>query len=106
MIGDEDNDCRWQATVVVGEYIPYEPEFVWQVICDRAADADDDMLDALATVLLEHLLGHSFEEYFARVRSRIEAGDKVFRELLERCFAFGEARDKWEEVTALLRKTQ
>jgi hypothetical protein len=54
LINDPNNDCRWQAMIVVGEFIEQNPEAVWQVICEFGVSKDEDMRDAVATVLLEH----------------------------------------------------
>lgn len=103
LIGDENNDCRWQAAIVVGESVELNPDGVWQVICKFGESRDEDMRDAVATVLLEHLLEHRFDECFARLKSRIEGGSRRLVDTLRRCWAFGEAEAKWPEVEALLR---
>src|SRR4051794_12127373 len=42
LILDRDNTCRWQALIVIGEFIGTDPEAVWRVVRrhGRAADAD------------------------------------------------------------------
>lgn len=101
-IGDDDNDCRWQAAIVVGESIESNAEGVWQVICEFAESPDEDMRDAIATVLLEHLLEHHFERFFDRVKGKVEAGSPMFADTLRRCWAFGQAESKWLQIEALL----
>ena len=32
LVADPDNDCRWQALIVVGEFIDVKPSAVWQVV--------------------------------------------------------------------------
>jgi hypothetical protein len=61
LVRDSNNDCRWQALIVIGEYIQSQPEAVWQVIQEFGVSPDDDMRTAVATVLVEHLL-----EYHSR----------------------------------------
>ena len=56
LIADPDNDCRWQALIVVGESVRTDPEAVWEVICEHGVSEDEDMRAGVATVLLEHLL--------------------------------------------------
>jgi len=56
LLPDPDNDIRWQAAVVIGEFIDSEPDRVWDVIVAHADSADVDLRTAVATVLLEHLL--------------------------------------------------
>ena len=67
LIADEDNDCRWQALIVVGEFIETQPEEVWRVVRKYGASPDEDMREAVACVLLEHLLEYHFKAYFPRV---------------------------------------
>lgn len=102
LIGDEDNDCRWQAAIVVGESIESNAEGVWEVICEFAEWQDEDMRDAISAILLEHLLEHHFERFFDRVKAKVETGSLMFADTLRRCWAFGEAESKWFQVEALL----
>jgi hypothetical protein len=68
MIRDSDNDCRWQAVIVIGGYLESRSEDVWDVIDEYAEEADDDMRTALFCVLLEHLWELNRKEYRMRVR--------------------------------------
>src|SRR5262245_18819971 len=56
LIDDADNDCCWQAMIVVGEYCRSRPERVWEVVRAYAESRDEDMRTAVAVLLLEHLL--------------------------------------------------
>jgi hypothetical protein len=102
LIGDADNTCRWQALIVVGEYVLANPEVVWQVICEHGVSEDEDMRNGVATVLLEHLLEYHFDLYFPRLKERIEAGALLLADTLARCWAFGQAVPRWVEVEALI----
>ena len=106
LIGDDDNDCRWQAAIVVGESIESNPEGVWQVICEFGESHDEDMRDAIATLLLEHLLEHHFDAFFGRLRLKIEQGAPLLADTLCRCWAFGDAESRWHEVAALLKDVE
>jgi hypothetical protein len=101
LVGDTDNDCRWQALIVVGEYIETCPDTVWQIVCEHGISQDEDMRDGVATVLLEHLLEHHFDAYFPRLKERIEGGEVLLADTLARCWAFGQAVSRWAEVQAL-----
>jgi hypothetical protein len=104
LIGDQSEHCRWQATIVVGEFIPVFPDRVWDIIVEWCPTKDADLKDALATVLLEHLLAFEFDVYFARVVARARRGDKAIIDLLSRCWPFGRAEKNWNRVRRLLRK--
>ena len=106
LVAHPDNDVRWQALIAVGEWIALSPEAVWEVVDEHGAAEDPDMRTAVATVLLEHLLEHDFETYFARVRERIEAGQALLADTLGRCWGFGTAEHRWHEVDALLGRSR
>ena len=53
MIEDENNNCRWQALIVIGEFIQSKPDEVWRVVREYAESEDDDMRLGVAKVLLE-----------------------------------------------------
>jgi hypothetical protein len=93
-IRDRDNNCRWQALIVVGEFIPYDPDAVWRVVARYAESKSQDMRVAVTVVLLEHLLENDFETFFRRVVKRIEAGSPYLRSLLPLCWGLTRAQEK------------
>ena len=103
-IGSSNNDMRWQSLIVIGEFIPslQRNKEVWDLLlsyCGR----DEDMQDALATVILEHLLEHQFDETFRKAAFEVlEHGSVVLVDLLRRCWAFGEAETHWHRVQELI----
>jgi len=76
LIEDENNDCRWQALIVIGEFIPADPEAVWRVVARYGVSDDPDMRMAVATVLLEHLI-ELFPATFRRWRSNISVNSSL-----------------------------
>jgi hypothetical protein len=102
LVHDRSNTCRWQALIVVAEYIPFASDDVWKVVVTASRNSDDDMRDALAAVVLEHLLEFDFDNYFAKVRKRIVGGDEAFFDILGRCFRFV-PEGKWRQVERLLK---
>jgi hypothetical protein len=85
-VEDTDNNCRWQALIVVSEFIPYNAEAVWRVAARYAESRSKDMRTAVTVLLLEELLVHDFETYFPRMVKRIEAGSRYMRSLLPGCW--------------------
>ena len=84
-IDDPDNDCRWQALIVVGEFIETAPEIVWEVAQTYGQSEDDDMRMGVACVLLEHLL----DQHELRYRSQVDelaSQSPLFAETLSICF--------------------
>jgi hypothetical protein len=101
LVHDRSNVCRWQALILIAEFIPYAPEDVWYVVVATSKNSDDDMRDGLAAVVLEHLLEFDFDTYFAKVRELILEGDKALLDILGRCYRFVPQR-KWRHVERLL----
>jgi hypothetical protein len=64
---DDGRDPRWQAIIRVGEFVQSDPEPVWQFVRRWAGHPQEDLRDAIATCLLEHLLEYHFETYFSHV---------------------------------------
>ncbi|MCK4293905.1 MAG: hypothetical protein KAY65_11960 [Planctomycetes bacterium] len=85
LVGDADNNCRWQALVLISELIDSTPENVWDVVAEHGDSQDADMRTAIACVLLEHLLDFDFETYFAKVRDEIHKGRYRLIDTLETC---------------------
>ncbi len=85
MVSDAENNCRWQATIVVGMSIESAPDEVWEVIREHGNSDDEDMRSAMATVLLEHLLEFDFDRYFALIRDEVSAGRLRLLDTLSMC---------------------
>jgi hypothetical protein len=89
LVRDPDNDCRWQALIVVGEFIDSNPRGVWQVVRRHGASDDADMRMGVATVLLEHLLERDRRRYERLVPKEISAGKALFKHTLAVCWDLG-----------------
>ena len=66
LIEDTNNNCRWRALIVAGEFIGETPEVVWPIVLRYGSSGDEDMRSGVATILLEHLLD------FERLHSTID----------------------------------
>jgi hypothetical protein len=91
---DEGQDPRWQAIIEVSEYIWSGPEeaveAVWCFTRRWGGHPQEDLRDAIATCLLEHLLQHHFAAYFPQVE-QLALADPLFGDTFERCWQFGQA---------------
>jgi hypothetical protein len=87
---EEGSDPRWQAIIAVGEFIECEPEPVWEFIGAWGNHPQKDLRNAIACVLLEHLLEHHFATYFPRVEA-LAKQDPLFGDCFARCWAFGQS---------------
>jgi hypothetical protein len=81
-------DPRWQAIIRVGEYIESEPAPIWEFIRRWASHPQEDLRNALATCLLEHLLEHHFAAYFPQAE-QAALTDPLFADTFQRCWPFG-----------------
>ena len=83
-------DDRWQAIIQVSEFLDTHPEDVWAFVEHWGKSSDPDIRDAIATVLLEHLLEQFFDHYFSRVRTAIR-DDSRFADTFLRSWPFGQS---------------
>lgn len=86
LIRDPNNHCRWQALILIGEFIESKPDRVWAVIEEYAQSHDEDMRMAVATVLLEHLR-EQHPEYDCLVADWSRQSP-LFADTLSRCAHF------------------
>ncbi|HEY2838008.1 MAG TPA: hypothetical protein VGJ26_02585 [Pirellulales bacterium] len=105
LVGDADNDCRWQALIVLGEFIATHPDLIWELICEHGVSPDEDMRDGVATVLLEHLFEHDFASTFEGLRERILNGERMLANTLRRAWPCDDETERqWHKVDDLLIK--
>ncbi len=102
LVADADSHCRWQALMVVGHFAERHASAVWPVVLEHGASEDEDMRSGVATVLLEPILKHHYEEYFPVLKAAVEAGDAHLTDTLRRCWLFGGAKRHSREVDRLL----
>ncbi len=102
-VADKNTDVRWQALIVIGSYIPFgrRNEEIWNLIVEFCG-VDDDMQDALATVLLEHLLEHDFDHTAERIKSALPKRTGPLLEVLKRCWQFGQSEAKWPQLRQII----
>lgn len=81
-------DPRWQAIIKVGEFVESSPEPVWEFVRRWGNHPQEDLRDAIASLLLEHLLEYHFEALFPSVEAAA-AADPLFAETFLRCWKFG-----------------
>jgi hypothetical protein len=84
-------DLRWQAIIKIEEFSGEEPEAVWVFIQRWGCHTDEDIRSAVATCLLEHLLGHHFADFFPKVTTAVEE-NALFADTFKRCWKFGQSK--------------
>lgn len=89
LVGDSNNDCRWQACIVISEFLMEYPDELWAIALHYGTDDDEDMRDAIATVILEHLLEMHRSRYLPLAHLAADA-NPLFADTLQRCWWFGD----------------
>jgi len=89
---DGQEDARWQAIIVIGEFVEREPEAVWPFVLRWGLHRDEDLRTAIATCLLEHLLEYHFDLIFPRVEAAARS-NVWFGNTTTQCWKFGQAKD-------------
>jgi hypothetical protein len=83
-------DPRWQRIIEIGTYVDSDPEPIWEFVARWGNHQDEDLRSAIATCLLEHLLGHHFDLIFPRVQRLVET-DGLFANTFMMCWKLGQA---------------
>ena len=65
-LGSQDEDVRWQAAIALGELCESEPELIWPLVLKWGSSENEDVRDAVATCMLEHILEFHFVKYFGK----------------------------------------
>lgn len=102
-----EEDARWQAILVVGEFLRSDPEPVWRFIRRWGSHRDADLRAAVGTCLLEHLLEQHFDAFFPRVE-RAVGESKRFAEMFSACWKSGQSEQpgRAERFDALVRRVR
>lgn len=81
-------DPRWQAILEIEDFVQFDPEAVWSFVDRWGGHPQEDLRDAIACCLLEHLLECHFDAIFPRVKARA-ASDPLFGDMFLRCWQLG-----------------
>jgi uncharacterized protein (DUF433 family) len=87
------NDPRWQAMLKIGDFIDSEPEAIWTFVLKWGSlPNEEDLSQAVATLLLEHLLRDHFDLIFPRV-VKTARENPSFAETFLICWKLGQAEE-------------
>lgn len=87
-IEDIDSDCRWQAIIIIGEFLNTRQEDIWKIIITFGSSDNGDIRTAIATVLLEHFFEENsnlFDIKFETISHEISKGNKNLINTLSIC---------------------
>jgi hypothetical protein len=90
------------AIIEVTNHIESDPEEAWQFARKWGKCPQEDVRDAIACCLLEHLLEHHFHRLFSQVEQAVKEDD-FFADTFGRCWKFrdSEAPANSEEFSRL-----
>jgi hypothetical protein len=105
-----ERDPRWQAIIVIEDFVQEEPDAIWSFILRWGGSADEDLRDAVATCLLEHLLGRHFSCFFPRVEETARS-NALLADTFLRCWKVGQSKDedsakRFDDLQAECRKAR
>ena len=84
------SDPRWQAILMLEDFIPSHPEELWEFVLRWGKHMQADLRSAIACCLLEHLLADQFSLIFPRACDAARKSRR-FRDTLGRCNWIGQA---------------
>ena len=79
-------DPRWQALISLAAHTQAAPQQVWEFARRWGGSEDEDLRDAVATLLLEHLLEYHFESLFSAIEVEV-ARSATFADCFSRTLA-------------------
>jgi len=88
MIDDADSDCKWQAFIIIGEFLRSKPYDCWQIILEYGDSSNPDTRAAVATVLLEHFFEQNpdlFDEIFIALKRHVLDGHRNLLHTIRLC---------------------
>ena len=89
VIEDEKNSM-WQSIIKLSDFIELAPEKIWKFVAKWGNHESEDVRDAVATCLLEHLLELHFDTYFPALEKEV-LNEKLFYDMFCRCWNFGQS---------------
>lgn len=92
-LASTDDAARWQGAIALGEFSESDPEAIWPLVEKWGSSADEDTRTAIATCVLEHVLEHSFDAFFARCAKLVRSGNIEFADTFWRCWKMGQATE-------------
>lgn len=82
---------RWKAAVKLGEFVQDFPDDVWPLVLRYGSSNDENLREAVATCILEHLLEEYFDKFFPELEKQIREGNDNLRKTLKLCWKLGQA---------------
>ena len=94
-LASSDEDTRWQAAIALCEYCESDRDakLIWPLIVKWGSHENKDVRMAIATCVLEHILGYHFDTYFEKCAEIVRSGNLMFGFTFSMCGKFDQSRD-------------
>jgi len=96
---DRDSNVRWQAAILMGEFIPLYPAAIWRVVLHYGKSRSQDVRDMIACVLLEHVVQQHPDVYYPLWEKLKVDPHKQLRETANIAWDF--TKPRWKENNSL-----
>ncbi len=98
-----DEKRYWKAAADICEYVQEAPDLIWPLVVKAGSSDEEDLRMAIATCVLEHLLGEHFDKYFPIAEEMIIAGNRNLRSTLTHCWKMGLSEEernslRWDKL--------
>jgi hypothetical protein len=87
-----ESDPRWQAIMLIEDFIEEEPDSIWPFILRWGVNHDEDLRTAIGVLLLEDLLEHHFARFFPLVEEATRRNSN-FANTFRKCWKLGQAAE-------------
>jgi hypothetical protein len=99
--GDEKR--YWKAAADICEFVQAEPDLIWPLVVKSGSSDEKDLRMAIATCVLEHLLGEHFDDYFLKLEELVNAGNRNLRSTLNFCWKMNQSEEeknslRWDKL--------
>ena len=85
-------DPRWQAIIEISDFIESNPKEILEFVLKWGGHENEDIRNAVASCLLEHLLEYHFELVFPQIKDAARRSS-LFGDMVSRCFRFGQSEE-------------
>jgi hypothetical protein len=100
---------RWKAAAELSEFVQSAPSLLWPRVLKYGLSEDDDLRQAVATCIVEHVLEYHFGRYFPRLEHEVLMGNQNLGQTFLLCSKFGQSTEaensrKWENLASKVRR--
>jgi|GEM_PF-3581586 len=84
----------WKGAADLCNYVIDQPELIWDRVVKYGSRNNEELQQAIALCVLEHIFQFHFKEYFPKAKKILLSGNKRFWETFCQCGKFGQSEEK------------